>query len=130
MFFGISKEEIIKLAVSVIMSVITLILSKVVYNMKGYLKILKTDLPNAMIEAENNFPEGHGNYKQKVVIDYLLNVCHKKGITPNKRLFSFFIKLIVTLSKHINLIYKIPFSDNADEVIKKIENNENEIKKD
>ena len=105
--FGLTSQKIIEILVSFGITVLVSILAKIIYNLYGYITIIKKYLPKAMTEAEKNFPEGHGDFKENYVIANLTNICHKRLISPNKKLFKYLIHLFVVMSKNLNVVSKI-----------------------
>lgn len=81
---------------------LTGILSSVAYQLKGCITVITKYIPMAMQSAERNFPNGHGDFKQDYVLNFVKNKCNAKKIKFRKKLFTFMVKLYVRMSKVIN----------------------------
>ena len=66
---------------------------------------LLTTIKTAMKEAEEKWPEGHGEEKKEYVLDILKKKCEELSI-PYTILVTIFEKLIATIVEHWNILKK------------------------
>ena len=100
-----SKLEIIELVVLlvVVVGLAVFYLIKAIKN--HWFKELLTTLENAIKEAEEKFPKGHGDEKKKFVMDAIKNKCEELGI-PYIALEKLINKIIDDYIKKYNLLAK------------------------
>lgn len=93
------------LLIAIIFIVCLLIYYLIIAIKNGWMKKLTSILNNAIKEAEEKWPQGHGDEKQAYVLNAIETACSELGI-PFSLLRKMICKLINTIIEHYNIVAK------------------------